>query len=106
MLTRARVVRTSRHLRYLNSRTASMSTRHGVAIGEPWQPERPYCSQGFVRLRRARYPMISYVHYVVLAVAAIPFIYYLIALFSIRQFFAALYASAQLIIAMRHRSVF
>jgi hypothetical protein len=50
--------------------------------------------------------MISYVHYVVLAVAAIPFIYYLIALFSIRQFFAALYASAQLIIAMRHRSVF
>jgi len=31
--------------------------------------------------------MISYVRYVVLAVAAIPFIYYLIALFSIRQFF-------------------
>ncbi len=32
MLTRARVVRTSRHLRYLNSRTASMSARHGFAI--------------------------------------------------------------------------
>ncbi len=32
MLTKARIVRTSRHLRYLNSGTASMSPRHGVAI--------------------------------------------------------------------------
>lgn len=78
----------SAYHRFHQATVQEFSTDGGHHEGaQVWNTRVLFAMLGQANVRTARHPMISTIRFVVLAVAAIPFIYYLIALFSSWQFF-------------------